>query len=151
MLRLDQYDTALRDIQRGRLGATSDEAFTAWDWTWSQMVVARAHASLVARFDEQSGALRAIAARLSSRPGQLAAAERARVRASELHDIAQRHREAADFFQQEAEAGLADCRALSKQAEQQQNGQQPQQPQNGQQQRRPLERPQEPQQQPQPE
>lgn len=140
MLRIDQYDSALRDMNRQRHGARSDEARVAWGWAWTQMLEARSHAVLVSRFDEESASLRAIAARLSNRPEGRGEAERTRIRSSELHDIAERHRQAADACQAEAEATLPDCRALSERdteehAQQQREQAQREGSQNGQRQR----------------
>lgn len=124
MLRLDQYDVAVRDLLRNKQAARSDDARQAWDQVWSDMLTARNHASLVARFQNESAAMRNQAAQLSGQPGGQRQAEAYRVRASELHEIAERHKKAAEERQGQAEAALADCVAMSKRDGEQQNGQQ---------------------------
>jgi len=122
MLRIDQYDIAIRDLLRNKQAAKSDELATAWDTAWSAMTTSRNHATLVARFDEESAGMRNLAAVLSSTPGGQREAEAIRVRASQLHETAERHRKAAEEYREHSEIQMVDCVAMAKQESQNENG-----------------------------
>jgi len=108
MLRVEQYDVAVRDLRRKRDTSKSDDERVGWDQAWSDMLTARNHANLVSRFDEQSAAARNEAARLSGRPGAQRMSEAARERSNQLHEIAERHRKAAEEKQEQSETMIAE-------------------------------------------
>jgi hypothetical protein len=135
MLRIEQYESTLRDLWRGKTQASDDDEAVAWDQAWSDMLCARTHALLVTRFEQESAGCRNRAATLIGTPGRARDAESARLRAQELLDIAARHREAAEEYQEKAETQMVECNERARQAKQgktdQQNGEQQAEQQNG--------------------
>lgn len=96
MLTPQEFDQILDQIEYDRASAQSDDLAVLEDKVWTKFTVASRHALLVRRFEALSAAERNYAMRLASEPGRMMEAEQSRVRATELYDIAVRHKAAAE-------------------------------------------------------
>ncbi|MBO0737215.1 MAG: hypothetical protein J2P48_11675 [Alphaproteobacteria bacterium] len=106
-----EYRQQATTLLRAKRAATSDEAAVLAGRAWSRCLLASRHAMLAERFDRMSEDERQLAASLATMPGGGTAAERARVTAGHLTQVADRHRRKAE--EKEAEGAQLQSEAAS--------------------------------------
>jgi len=102
----DQLQTDLDACARAKRSAKTSEIAKASDQAWCNLKAAQCHILLVEKFLRESSDYRLEANRLAATPGGMMRAEQARVMATRLATMAERHRRAAqkrqEMGQQEA-------------------------------------------------
>jgi len=118
-----EYECAAARQDKSR--ATTDQLATECDRAYADLKIAQCHLLLIERFEREAADWQARANGLSATPGGQTRAEQARVRASQLMRVAERHRQKARLYQEKGQQEYADVHKQIMRAEQAQPGQPP--------------------------